>query len=252
AAVDGEVEQRLRRGELRRVRLDVVVFEIGLVQRQARQVLLVRIRRAEAGLPVALEAEVRVEVAAAGDERLELMLLGHPIPPRAAAGVGPHDEEREEVRADEREGREEHEAAQDDLLVEVAGDLERVRRARDRRDVVRGRLLDRVASAVVLADELAALDGLLLGLDLVLVADEEGEESDQADEQGEAERGQQHVDVERHALISSTDGSHSFFVRSMTFSGLVSTTSVPFCSMMWKSWSGFGAGPPSTTAVFLL
>src|SRR5205823_14646935 len=169
------------------------------------------------------------------------------IPPGAAARVGPHHQEREEVRADEREGREQHEAAEHDLLVEVAGDLERIRRARDRRDVVRRRLLDRVARPVVLTDELDALDRLLLRLVLVLVADEEREETEEADEQGDAEGGEQDVDVERHARISRTEGSHSFFVRSMTFSGFVSTTRVPFCSMMWKSCSGFGAGPPSTT-----
>src|SRR5207245_10810552 len=72
------------------------------------------------------------------------------------------------------------------------------------------------------------------------------------EEQQTAQDGEDDVEVDRHSVISRTFGSHTFAWRSMTFSGFVSTVRVPLASAaMWKSWSGFGAGPPFTTAVCL-
>ena len=219
--MDGEIEQRIHLGELGRVGLDVVVLEVRFVERKT---------DADVALPVlvvAVETEVRIEVPPADDQGLLLVLLGDPVVPRSAARVGPHDQEREEVRPHEGEDAEQHERAEDDLLIEVSGDLEWIRRHRDRRDVVRRRLLDRFPRPVVLANELDTLDRLLGGLDLVLVLDEETEEGDQPPEQHEADDPEDDIGVDGHAVISITEGSHSFFWRSMTLSGFVSTTSVP-------------------------
>ena len=159
---------------------------------------------------MAVEAEVRVEVAAAVDRLLLLMLVRDGIPPALRVRVGTHDEKGEEVRADEREHREEHPRAHDDLLVEVRADLEGVGRGGYGGDVIRSRLLDRLARRVVLLDELGA--GRLLWLDRRLVEDEEPEETDERQEQPEAERREDDVEVDgRHySVISRTLGSQAF------------------------------------------
>ena len=203
---------------------------------------------------MAVEAEVRVQVAAAFDELLLLVRKSDAVAPpsRVGARVRTEDEQVEEVHAEEREEAEHHPPADDDLLVEVRRDLERIGRGGDRRDVVRRGLLDGRAGRVMLLDDLGAGEAGLLGLDLALVVDEEGEERDEAEEQQTAQDGEDDVEVDRHSVISRTFGSHTFAWRSMTFSGFVSTVRVPLASAaMWKSWSGFGAGPPFTTAVCL-
>src|SRR2546423_804300 len=247
---DGQPDEVLYRRELDGVVLEVVVLKCGLVQGQARKILSRGVGAAEAGLAVAIETEVRVEVAAALDRLLELLLRGDLVAPALGARVRAHDEEGEEVATDEREDREQHAGADQDLAVEVRADLERVRRGGDRRDVVRGRLLDGLAGGVMLLDELGPR--LLLRLQRLLVEDQVSEECKEAEEHEDADRGEDEVQVELHySVISRTLGSQTLAWRSITFSGFVSTINVPPESLRWKSCNGFGAGPPFTTAVCL-
>src|SRR5207302_5836634 len=164
---DREGEEILNSLQLCGIALDVVVLERRLVQRKTREVLPRRIGAAETRLAVAVEAKVRVDVAAALDRLLELLLRGDLVAPALGARIGADDEDGEEIPTDEREDREEHAGADEDLAVEVGADLERVRRRRDRCDVVRGRLLDGLAGRVMLLDELRA--GLFLRLEGLLV-----------------------------------------------------------------------------------
>src|SRR5437879_2461697 len=166
------------------------------------------------------------------------------------ARVGAKDEQGKEVHAEEPEEREHHRAAHDDLLVEVRRDLERIGRGRDWRDVVGGRLFERCPGRVVLLDDLGAAEARLPRLDLALVVDEEDEEREEAEEEQAAQHREDDVEIERHSRTSRFLGSQAFACRSMTLSGFVSTVRRPPASaLMWKSWSGFGAGPPFTTAV---
>ena len=184
AALDRERDQVRHELQLIGVVLEVLVLEGRLIDGKARQILPGGIALAEAGLAVAIEAEVGVDVAAALDRLLELLLHGDLIAPAVRARVGANHEEREEVAADEREDGEQHPRADQDFPIQVRADLEWVGCRRDRGDVVRRRLLDRLAGRVVLLDQLRP--GLLARLHGLLVEDEV------ADERAEA---RQHVDA---------------------------------------------------------
>src|SRR2546426_2859269 len=152
----------------------------------------------ETGLAVAVEAEVRVEIAATLDRLIELLLRGDLVAPALGARVGTDHEDREEVPADQGEDGEEHPRPDEDLPVKVRADLERIRRRRDRRDVVRRRLFDGLPGRVVLLDELRA--GLLLRLERLLMEDQVAEESQEPREHEEAGEGEDEVQVELHLL----------------------------------------------------
>src|SRR6267142_841063 len=234
--------------ELGRVVLERHVLEVGLVERLARQrfPILAGLAVAEAQLPVAVEAEVRVEILSTMDRRLELLLRADRAQVRGAG-----DDLQQEVTADQADEREEHRATRDDLAVEVARDLERVRRGRDRRDPVRRRLLHGVPWRVVLLQQLDAVHRLLLGFDLLLVIDDVAEVRDEGDEEEDARHREKDVGVHQASATSACAGFHSLLSRRITFSGFVSTTSAPFTSLMWNRSSPRGAGPPILTAVSL-
>src|SRR5207248_1467512 len=145
--------------------LDVVVLERGLVEGQARKILARRVALTEPGLSVAIETEVRVEIATALDRLVQLLLRCHLVAPALRARVGADDEDREEVATDEREDREQHSRADQDLAIEVRADLERIGRRWYRCDVVGRRLLDRLAGGGVLVVErpVAGAVELILG-----------------------------------------------------------------------------------------
>src|SRR5207249_1249392 len=193
-----EGDEVLRCVQLCRVGLDVVVLEGRLVQGKTGQILARRIGAAKTRLAVAVETEVRVEVAAALDRFGARLLRGDLVTPALGARVGSDDEDREEVPADQGEDGEEHPRSEEDLPVKVRADLERIRRRRDRRDVVRRRLFDGLAGRVVLLDELRA--GLLLRFERLLVEDQVAEEGQESREHEEAGDGEDEVQVELHLL----------------------------------------------------
>ncbi len=132
------------------------------------------------------------------DRLVELLLRGDAIAPVLGARVGADYEQQEEVAADEREDGEQHPRADQYFPIQVRADLEGIRRGRDRGDVVRRRLLDRLAGRVVLLDDLRP--GLLARLHGLLVEDEVAEEREEADEHEDAERREDEVQVELHLL----------------------------------------------------
>src|SRR5207244_11898511 len=101
AALDRKGDEVLRCLQLCRVGLDVVVLEGRLVQAKTGQILARRIGAAKTCLAVAIEAEVRVEVAAALDRFVELLLRGDLVTPALGARVGTDAEDREAVPADQ-------------------------------------------------------------------------------------------------------------------------------------------------------
>src|SRR5206468_7978484 len=251
AACDAQADEVLGRLELRRVADQIRVLEVWFVERLAGQ----RLPGLGALLPqtlprlsVAVPAEVRVEVLASVDLRLELA-FGSERAEVETAGV--REDLQQEVAADETEDGEEHRRARDDLAVEVRGDLERVRSCGDRGDPIRRRLLDGVAGRVVLLQELDAVCRLLLRLDLLLVVDEVAEVRDEDEEQDEARPREEDVGIHQVSVTSTWSVCHSLSSRRITRSGFVLTTIAPFTSSTWKRSRPRGAGPPFFSAVSL-
>ena len=249
AARDRQPEEVLPRLERRRILLEGVVLVGRDVERLARQRLAghIVLAVAESQLAVTRIAEVREQVLAALDRRLHLLVSSR----RAQRQRTARDDLEQEVTTHEPQEREQHHATRDDLAIEVAGDLQRIRRRWDRRDPVRRGLLDRGAGTIVLTEELHTGRGLLVRLDLLLVVGDEAEEPDEREEQQQADRGEDEVRVEGHSVISRSFGFQAFAARVSTLSGFVSTTIAPFTSVTWKRSRPRGAGPPMTTAVCL-
>src|SRR5206468_9054935 len=193
SARDRQPEEVLPRLERRRILLEGVVLVGRDVERLARQRLAghIVLAVAESQLAVTRIAEVREQVLAPLDRRLHLLVSSR----RAQRQRTARDDLEQEVATHEPEEREQHDAAGDDLAIEIAGDLEWIRGRRDRRDPVRRGLLDGVAGTVVLTQELHTGRGLLVRLDLLLVVGDEAEVREQRDEEQQTGRGQDDVDV---------------------------------------------------------